>query len=71
MSAVDARTDMARVAADIARISPSTNKGWGVTIQPLRDALMGDDRRQTSVVLGAVVSLVLVMAAGAGTRKRT
>ena len=64
VSATEARADMAGVAANIARISPATNKGWGVTIQPLRDALMGDDdRRQTSFVLGAVVALVLVMAA--------
>ncbi len=63
VSATEARADMAGVAANIARLSPATNKGWGVTIQPLRDALMGDDRRQTSLVLGAVVALVLVMAA--------
>ena len=36
-----ARADMAGVAAHIAAISPATNKGWGVTIEPLRDALVG------------------------------
>src|SRR4051812_1875910 len=61
-SLTEARADMAGVAANIARISPSTNKGWGVTIQPLREALMGADRRQTSLVLGVLVVLLVVMA---------
>ena len=38
-----AHADMAGIAAHIAAISPATNKGWGVTIEPLRDALVGSD----------------------------
>jgi putative ABC transport system permease protein len=57
-----AEADMALLAANIARISPDTNKDWGVTVEPLRDALIGGDVRVTSAVLAGVVSLVLLMA---------
>src|SRR5208283_2654184 len=50
-----AEADMAILAADIARISPETNKDWGVTVEPLRDALIGRDVRVTSAVLAGVV----------------
>src|SRR5438093_3144375 len=57
-----ARTDMARVADEIARVAPDTNKDWGVTIEPLRDAIVGADLRTTSLVLAGVVGFVLLMA---------
>jgi putative ABC transport system permease protein len=57
-----ARTDMGRVADQIARIAPDTNKDWGVTIEPLHDAIVGADLRTTSLVLAGVVGFVLLMA---------
>jgi len=57
-----ARTDMDGVADQIARIAPDTNKDWGVTIEPLRDAIVGADLRATSLVLAGVVGFVLLMA---------
>ena len=57
-----AHADMAGIAAHIAAISPATNKGWGVTIEPLRDALVGSDLKTTSLVLGGIVGFVLLMA---------
>ena len=57
-----ANTDMARVADGIAAIAPDTNKGWGVTIEPLRDAIVGPELRTTSLVLAGVVAFVLLMA---------
>jgi predicted permease len=57
-----ARTDMAGVADQIAIISPETNKGWGVTIEPLHDAIVGPELRTTSLVLAGVVAFVLLMA---------
>jgi putative ABC transport system permease protein len=57
-----ARSDMDVVAQDIARISPETNKGWRVTIEPLRNALVSGEVRSTSLVLGGVVAFVLLMA---------
>jgi putative ABC transport system permease protein len=50
------------VAEDIARISPSSNKGWGITLAPLREALVGSDLRATSLVLAGIVGFVLLMA---------
>ena len=57
-----ARADMAGVADRIAVVSPETNKGWGVTIEPLRDAIVGPELRTTSLVLAGVVAFVLLMA---------
>jgi putative ABC transport system permease protein len=57
-----ARADMAAIADRIATIAPDTNKGWDVTIEPLRDAIVGSDLRLTSLVLAGVVAFVLLMA---------
>jgi putative ABC transport system permease protein len=57
-----ARGDMATIAAGIARISPSTNKGWGVTVRPLHESLVGNDLKTTALVLAGVVGFVLLMA---------
>jgi putative ABC transport system permease protein len=57
-----ARADMTAIARGIAQLSPDTNKGWGVTVEPLREALVGGDLRTTSTVLIGIVSLVLLMA---------
>jgi putative ABC transport system permease protein len=58
----EARTDMDAVAEHIGDVAPDTNKGWGVTIEPLHDAIVGSDLRTTSLVLAAVVAFVLLMA---------
>ena len=57
-----ARSDMAGVAGHIAAIAPETNQGWGVSISPLRDAIVGQDLRATSLILAGVVGFVLLMA---------
>jgi putative ABC transport system permease protein len=57
-----ARADMAAIAADIGRISPATNEGWGVTVQPLREAVVVGELKTTSLVLAVVVALILLMA---------
>ena len=57
-----ARADMAGVADRIAAISPETNRGWGVAIEPLRGAIVGPELRTTSLVLAGVVGFVLLMA---------
>ena len=56
-----ARIDMAGIAEAIARMSPATNQGWGVTIEPLRDALIGSELRLTALLLFGVVGFVLMM----------
>jgi putative ABC transport system permease protein len=57
-----ARGNMSLVASDIARLSPDTNKDWTVTIEPLREALVGSELRTTSLVLAGTVGFVLLMA---------
>ena len=57
-----ARADLTLVAENIARISPETNRGWGVTIEPLQQAIVSDALRRTSLVLGAGVLFILLMA---------
>jgi putative ABC transport system permease protein len=57
-----ARADMNVIGENIGRISPETNKGWGVTVIPLREDLVGADLRTTSLVLAGVVGFVLLMA---------
>ena len=62
MSLQKASADMALVAGNIARIAPDTNKGWGVTVEPLRQAIIGKDVRTTSLLLGFAAGFVLLMA---------
>jgi putative ABC transport system permease protein len=57
-----ARADMDVIAANIARISPTTNKGWGVAMEPLRQGLVAQELRTTSLVLAGIVGFVLLMA---------
>ena len=56
-----ARADLSVIAERVARDSPATNKGWGVTVQPLRAGLSGPDLQLTSIVLLAVVGFVLLL----------
>uniref|UniRef100_Q01S52 Permease n=1 Tax=Solibacter usitatus (strain Ellin6076) TaxID=234267 RepID=Q01S52_SOLUE len=62
VSLAQAQAAMNGVAAGIARISPETNRNWSIALQPLHRALVGEELRSTSLVLGAVVSFVLLMA---------
>ena len=62
VSLEEARADMTLIAEDLARISPETNKGWGVTVDSLRAVLVNHDLRVTTLVLAAVVVFVLLMA---------
>jgi putative ABC transport system permease protein len=57
-----ARAAMNVIADNLARDYPGTNKGWGVTMLPLHDAIVRDNLRTTSLVLAGVVGLVLLMA---------
>jgi putative ABC transport system permease protein len=56
-----AQRDLDVVAARLAAQFPTTNKGHGVTLQPLRDALVGRDVQLTSLLLLGVVGFVLLM----------
>ena len=56
-----ARADMAAVAEGLARAYPQTNSGRGVTIEPLREALVGSDLRLTAMLFLGVVGFVLLI----------
>src|SRR5689334_9360351 len=56
------RAAMGAVADNLSKLFPATNKDWGITIEPLRDTIVGSELRGTTVVLGGVVALVLLMA---------
>ena len=59
----DARAELDVIAANSAAAYPKTNHGWGVTLVPLRDALVGDTRLALMVLLGAVGFVLLLACA--------
>jgi putative ABC transport system permease protein len=56
-----ADTDLAAVAAGLAREFPKTNKGRGVTLEPMHEAVIGSDLRFTSLLFLGVVGFVLLI----------
>ncbi|MGH9794497.1 MAG: ADOP family duplicated permease [Candidatus Acidiferrales bacterium] len=56
-----ANADMAAVAEGLAREFPATNKGRGVTLAPMRDAVIGSELRLTSILFLGVVGFVLLI----------
>jgi putative ABC transport system permease protein len=61
ISAAQAQADMNVIMAQLAREFPDFNKGWGVSVVPLRQLFTGDLRTPMLVLLGAV-GLVLLIA---------
>ena len=59
LDAADA--DMAAVAEGLAQEFPKTNKGRGVTLEPLHDAVIGSELRLTSMLFLGVVGFVLLI----------
>jgi putative ABC transport system permease protein len=56
-----ARDDLNAVADGLAREFPDTNKGRGVTIEPLHDVMIGSELRLTSLLFLGVVGFVLLI----------
>jgi putative ABC transport system permease protein len=56
-----ARADMTTIADGLAQEFPNTNKGRGVTIEPMHDALIGSELRTTSMLFLGVVGFVLAI----------
>ncbi|MGH9175743.1 MAG: ABC transporter permease, partial [Vicinamibacterales bacterium] len=56
-----AGTDMTSVADGLAREFPDTNKGRGVIVEPMHDALIGSELRLTSMLFLGVVGFVLLI----------
>src|SRR5262245_12777556 len=56
-----ADADIAAVADGLARAFPATNAKRGVVLEPLRDAVLGSELRQTSMLFLGVVGIVLLI----------
>ena len=56
-----AQTDMSRIARQLESDYPDYNTGWGATVVPLMEQVVGGSQRTILIVLGAV-SLVLLIA---------
>ncbi|MGB2717458.1 MAG: ABC transporter permease [Vicinamibacterales bacterium] len=56
-----ARADLDGVAAGLAREFPDTNKGRGITLAPLHEAMIGNELRLTSLLFLGVVGFVLLI----------
>ena len=56
-----AQTELAALAATLAREFPETNKGRGVALEPLHNTLIGADLRLTSLLFLGVVGIVLLI----------
>jgi putative ABC transport system permease protein len=56
-----ADADMAAIADGLARAFPATNAGRSVALEPLRDAVLGSELRQTSMLFLGVVGFVLLI----------
>jgi putative ABC transport system permease protein len=54
-----ARANMEAIAQRIGAASPQTNQGWGVIVQPLKQAVVGDDLHVMAILLTALVAFVL------------
>jgi putative ABC transport system permease protein len=61
VTAAAARSDLAAIAADLAREYPATNKGRTIRLDPLRDWVIRSEVRLTSALLLGVVGFVLLM----------
>ena len=52
---------MAAIATALAQEFPATNKGRGITLEPLRVSIVGSELRLTSLLFLGVVAFVLLM----------
>ena len=59
-----AQSDLTAVAEGLAREYPDFNKGRTVTVEPLRDTMIGTDLKTTSMLFLGVVGFVLLICCG-------
>ena len=59
-----AQSDLAAVAEGLAREYPDFNKGRTVTVEPLRNTMIGSDLKTTSMLFLGVVGFVLLICCG-------
>ena len=56
-----ATAELSAIAAALAKEFPATNAGHSITIEPLRDAIVGPDLRRTSLLFLGIVGFVLLI----------
>jgi putative ABC transport system permease protein len=56
-----ARAQMDAIGARIAKEYPDSNKGWGVSVEPFADTVVGQDLRKSLYVLLSAVGMVLLI----------
>src|SRR5205085_10967730 len=62
-TAVQARSEMEGIAARLAKQYPATNDRFGIALQPIRDAFVGETRPALLVLFGAVMFVLLIACA--------
>ena len=63
VSVAQAKEDLSAISARLERQYPEDDKGWGATLLPLREQLVGDVRPALLVLLGAVAFVLLIACA--------
>jgi predicted permease len=58
-----AKTDLGAISARLEQQYPEDDKGWGATVLPLREQIVGDVRPALLVLLGAVAFVLLIACA--------
>ena len=61
-----ARTEMRLISERLEREYPQANTGWGATVIPLQELIVGDVRRALVMLLGAVALVLLIACANVG-----
>jgi putative ABC transport system permease protein len=65
MTVTRAQAEMTAIGGVLAQADPAFNRGWTITVEPLRDAFTRDVRSSLLIVLGAVGLLLAVACANA------
>ncbi|MDX1647998.1 MAG: ABC transporter permease [Longimicrobiales bacterium] len=60
MSYDEADEELTRVAARLAESHPEANRGWGASMAPLHEEMVGDSRTTLWVALAAALSILLI-----------
>ena len=58
-----AQAEMTSIASNLAQANPKRNKGWGVTLVPLKEAAIGEARKALFTLQGAVAFVLLLACA--------
>src|SRR6202008_4959346 len=63
VSVQQAKADLSAISVRLEQQYPEDDKGWGATVIPLREQLVGDVRTALLVLLGAVAFVLLIACA--------